>query len=72
MTNTFIVQSQFISASRNIHNINFHKNIFVNVKCELLCFSFHVPSGIIFGVRMTQTHDTCKPRVLSQGIAPSS
>lgn len=27
MINTSIVQSQFMSASRNIHNINFHKNI---------------------------------------------
>lgn len=74
ITITFTVQSQFISPSRNIRNINFHKNIFfsfllffknifANVNCELLCFSFHVFSGIIFGVRMTQVHDTCKSRV---------
>jgi len=30
---------------------------------EQLHFSFHVPSGIIFGVRMTQMQDTCKSRV---------
>jgi uncharacterized pyridoxamine 5'-phosphate oxidase family protein len=68
MTKTSIVQSQFISPSHNIHNINLHKdifsfvpffkNIFANVKYELLCFTSHVLIGIIFGVRKAQMNDT--------------
>jgi hypothetical protein len=68
MAKTSIVQSQFISPSRNIHHTNIHKDIFLlshfsknffaNVKYEVLFFTSHVLSGIIFGVRKAQMHDT--------------
>ena len=68
MAKTSIVQSQFISPSRNIHHTKIHKdifsfvpffkNFFANVKYEVLFFTSHVLSGIILGVRKAQMHDT--------------